>query len=125
MGFVAILVAAAAAWLFGAAYYMILAKPWMTASGVQPGSGGSALPYAASAVLLVVVAGMMRHVLFMSGIGTPGGGILSGLGLGLFVVSPWITMNNLYGQRPWHLSLIDGGYATLGCGIIGGVLTLL
>jgi len=33
-------------------------------------------------------------------------------------------INNAYGDRPFKLTLIDGGYATLGCAVIGAVLTL-
>ncbi len=44
--------------------------------------------------------------------------------MGLFIASPWIMLNNAFGGRPFRLTLIDGGYATLGCGLIGIVLTL-
>ena len=45
-------------------------------------------------------------------------------GIGLFFISPWIMINNGYGGRPFKLTLIDGGYATLGCAAIGLVLGL-
>ena len=49
---------------------------------------------------------------------------MSGLGVGLFFISPWIMINNGYAGRPFRLTLIDGGYATFGCAIIGLVLML-
>lgn len=129
MGLLTVIAAAAAAWIFGAVYYMALAKPWIEASGVPVGAtgrpaGGSPLPYVLSAIAMVLVAGMMRHVLAMSGIATPGGGLVAGAGIGLFFIAPWIMINNAYAMRPFRLTLIDGGYAVAGAAIIGAVLTL-
>ena len=130
MGIVSVLAAAAAAWLYGAVHYMTLSRPWMEASGVprgpdgQPENAKSPLPYAISALAAILVAGFMRHVFATSGVTSPGAGLLSGLGIGLFFIAPWIMLNNAYAMRPLRLTLIDGGYAVVGCGIIGLVLTL-
>ena len=131
MGFISVLVAAAAAWLFGAAYYMTLSKPWLRVSGIalnangKPQGNGSPLPFVLSAVAMIVVAGMMRHMLTASGVSSVGGGIVAGLGVGAFFISPWIMINNAYGMRPFLLTLIDAGYAVFGCGIIGLVLMVV
>ena len=77
-----------------------------------------------SMVAMIIVAGMMRHIFGMAGIASVGKGLLAGLGIGLFFISPWIMINNAYGGRPFRLTIIDGGYATLGCGVIGLILTL-
>ena len=53
-----------------------------------------------------------------------GAGTIAGLGIGLFFISPWTMINNAYGMRPFKLTLIDGGYSTIGCGLIGLVLSL-
>ena len=90
----------------------------------KPINAQNPLLYAGTFVLQLVVAGMMRHVFALSGIDTLGGGLIGGLGIGLFFISPWIMINNLYAARPLRLSLIDGGYATLACAAIGLVLTL-
>ena len=129
MGFLTVVIAAAAGWVFGALWYMTLSKPWMSAAGIEVGPDGkpanqSALPFVLSAVAMVLVAGMMRHTFFMAAIDTPLKGLVAGLGIGLFFISPWIMINNAYGGRPFRLTLIDGGYATFGCGIIGLVLGL-
>jgi len=34
-------------------------------------------------------------------------------------------INNAYTMRPFRLTVIDGGYAIIGCGLIGLVLTLV
>lgn len=124
-----VVVAAFAGWAFGAVWYMSLARPWMAAAGIKVGEdgkpeGGSALPYILSIVAMVLVAGMMRHVFASSNVTTVGAGLIGGLGIGLFFISPWIMINNAYGMRPFKLTLIDGGYATFGCAVIGAVLAL-
>jgi hypothetical protein len=77
-----------------------------------------------SMVAMILVAGMMRHTFALSGIETFGKGLISGLGIGLFFISPWIMINNAYAVRPFKLTLIDAGYATFGCAIIGAILGL-
>lgn len=129
MQYIAVLVAAAAAYGFGAIWYMTNAKPWMEATGIteeqiEGGASKSPMPYIISAISMILVAGMMRHVFGMASIDTVGKGLMSGLGIGLFMVLPWIVTNYAYSMRPRALSLIDGGYAVIGCTIIGTVLTL-
>lgn len=129
MGMLAVIVAAIAGFAFGAVWYMMLAGPWMDAAGIKAGPDGrpentSMLPYIMAAVAMVVVSGMMRHTFALSGIDTVAKGAVSGLGVGLFFISPWIMINNGYVGRPFRLTLIDAGYATFGCAIIGLVLTL-
>lgn len=130
MELVNILVAAAAGWVFGAVWYMTLSKPWLAASGIEcdengkPKGGGSPLPFILSAICMIVVAGMMRHMLGMAGIVSAGKSMLVGFGVGAFFIAPWVMINNAYGMRPFKLTLIDGGYAVFGCAIIGLVLGL-
>lgn len=128
MGLIAVLAAALAGYAFGAVWYMTLSKPWLEATGIECDENGkplnqSALPFLLSAIAMIVVAGMMRHVFAMAGIETFPEGLVSGLGVGLFFISPWIMINNAYGGRPFRLTLIDSGYAVFGCAIIGAVLT--
>ena len=131
MGFFTVLAAAVAGYAFGALWYMMLAKPWMEAAAIpmtpegKPAGNGSALPFVLSGVAMILVAGMMRHTFALSGIDTIGKGLVSGLGIGLFFISPWIMINNAYVGRPFKLTVIDSGYAVFGCAIIGAVLTAL
>ena len=68
MEIVKVLAAAAGSWVFGAIWYMVLAKPWMEASGIvigddgRPKNGSSPLPFVLSAICMILVAGLMRHV---------------------------------------------------------------
>lgn len=135
MGLLSIVIAALAAWMFGAIWYMALSKPWVAAAGItvdengRPSSEGKSqlamiLPFILSALAMLIVAGFMRHIFAMAGIDELAKGLVAGLGIGLFFISPWIMINNAYGFRPFKLTLIDSGYATFGSAIIGAVLTL-
>lgn len=129
MGFVAVLVAAAGAYAFGAVWYMWLGTTWMEAAGLKKGpdgrpEGSSPMPFVISAISVIVVAGMMRHVFAMSGLDTVTDGLMGGFGLGAFIVAPWIVTNYAYSMRPRNLTLIDCGYAIIGCTIMGVILTL-
>lgn len=130
MALLAVLVAGIAGFMFGAVWYTVLAKPWMAASGValdgngQPANRTDPLPYITSVVGAILVAGMMRHVFALSGIDTFSKGLVSGFSIGLFLVTPWIATFNGFGGQPFRLTLINGGYATFGCAVIGGVLML-
>lgn len=129
MGILSVIVATIAAFAFGAGYYIVLAKPWMAAAGIEVGPDGkpkneSLIPYIVSFIGILLVAGMMRHSFALSGIDTFGKGLQSGFGIGLFFITPWIFINTGYADRPWKLAIIDGGYATAAATIIGAVLTL-
>lgn len=129
MEYVAVLVAATGAYAFGALWYMSLGKPWMKAAGitqeqVDGGMGKDPKPFIISAIMVIIVAGMMRHMFAQAGVDGIYKSGLSGLGLGAFIVLPWIVTNYAYGMRPRNLTLIDGGYATIGCTIIGLILGL-
>jgi len=131
MGLLSVILAAVAAFIFGAIWYGVLAGPWKEASGVPLGEDGnpinakSPVPYVTSLICILLVAGMMRHSFATAGIDTVGKGFLSGAGIGLFFITPWLALTNGYNARPHKLTAIDGGYATFGCAIAGAVLTLI
>jgi hypothetical protein len=129
MGLVSVLVAAAGAYAFGAIWYMLLSRQWMAAAGVACDDAGkplnkSAMPFVLSAIAMIVVAGMMRHMFGMAGIDTISEGLVAGFGLGAFIAFPWVATNYAYAGRPPALTLIDGTYAVAGCTIIGMILPL-
>lgn len=130
MSLLSVLAAAAAAWIFGAIWYMALSKSWIAVSGVKVGPDGkpegtfNPTPFILSAVAMVVVAGFMRQIFAASGIVSPRAGAFWGLGIGLFFIAPWTMINNAYPGRPFLLTVIDSGYAIIGCALIGLILTL-
>lgn len=130
MEFISVIVAAIAAFAFGSIWYMALADRWMEASGVpvgddgRPANSSDPMTYITGLICAVLVAGMTRHIFVLSDIDTVGKGLVSGLGLGLFLSAPWLITNYTFAARPKTLMVIDGGYAVGGCTIIGIVLTL-
>lgn len=130
MDFLGVFLATVASFAFGAVYYNALSGPWMKAAKIPVGDDGkplnasNPLPYIVSFVCILLVSGMMRHSFALSGIDTVGKGLVSGVGIGLFFISPWIFINTGYSDRPWKLALIDSGYAIATGAIVGIVLTL-
>ena len=130
MGYLAVLLAALGGFAVGAVYYGLLSKPWMEASKVplgpdgKPKNASSPAPYILSFLMTVLVAGMMRHTFALSGIDTIAKGLVSGLGVGAFFIAPWMFLNAAYEMRGYTLAAINAGYAILGCGVIGLILTL-
>lgn len=131
MDWLSVLVAAVVGFGVGAVWYGLLSKAWVAASGVptdamgRPAGTNVPLTFAGAYLCILLVAGMMRHIFTMAGIDTLGEGLVGGLGIGLFFIAPWITLNVLFSQRPKALAVIDGGYAALACTAMGGVLMLL
>lgn len=125
-----VVLAGLASFIFGAIWYSAFATPWKAASGValdaegNPANQKDPKPYVIAIVASIVVAGMMRHVFELGGIDTLGKGVMAGFGIGAFLAAPWLFTNYGFAGRPMKLMLIDGGYATFGCTVIGLVLTL-
>ncbi len=65
---------------------------------------------------------MMRHMFGMAAIDSLGKGLLAGLGIGAFIIMPWLAMNYAFGQRKTKLIVIDGGNVVIGSAIMGAVL---
>jgi len=126
MEYLNVVAAGVAAWIFGAVWYMTLAKSWMQASGVteEQVKQTGAMPYIVSLVGAVIVAGMLRHVMAGAGITDIGKAVLTGLGLGAFIVCPWMINNIMYGQRDKRLIWMDCGYPVIGMGLMALVLAL-
>ena len=111
---VTIIIAAIASWMFGAAYYMSLAKPWMAASGIteeQVNAGGNAKPFIISFICEFVMAYMLAVLLLHT---SDGEFLLSSALFAAFSV--WIgfvattqLVNHQYGMRPLSLTVIDSG----------------
>jgi hypothetical protein len=129
MGLWNVVAAAAASWVFGMIWYRALSGPWIGAAGLSGkanawrGYRSDLLPVILSALTMIVVAGFMRHVFFVSGLteNVPLG-LVAGMGVGLFFIAPWTMLDNFRAGRPLRLTLIDGGYATFGCAIMGALL---
>ena len=125
MQLIAVLLAAAAGVAAGAVWYMVNGARWAAAvgrSGDEAGAERTALPFVIAIAASLLAAGLMRHVFVSGGISGIGGGLLSGFGVGLFFVAPWIVTNHAFAGRPRALWWIDGGHVVLACSAIGLVL---
>lgn len=123
-----VIVAALAAFAFGAVWYMSMSKAWIAAAEVpvdangRPQGNGSMMPFVVGLLAMVLVAGMMRHVFAMSGLTTIGDGVMGGVGIGAFLITPWVAMNYAFAMRKPSLTMIDGVNSVVGCTIMGAVL---
>ncbi len=130
MEFLNVIAAAAGAFAFGAVWYIGMSKLWASAAGIslddqgKPQGNGSMMPFLVGFAAMILVAGMMRHIFAGSGITTVGAGVLGGLGIGAFLITPWVAMNYAFAMRKPALTVIDGVNSVVGCGIMGAILTL-
>ena len=117
MNYLAIVIAAVAAWLAGAGWYMALGKTWAAALGTTPAQmaqarqrPGGFLPfvYAFIAELLMawILAGLLGHI----GAFTLRGGIISAAFCWAGFVITTMVVNNGFAGRDARLLLIDGGH---------------
>ena len=129
MNYLAIVIAAVAAWLFGAGWYMALGKPWMAALGTTPDRmaeakkrPGAWLPfvYAFVAELLMawILAGLLGHI----GALTIRGGLISAAFCWTGFVITTMVVNNGFAGRDARLLLIDGGHWLIVLLLMGAII---
>ena len=130
MNYLAVLVAAFAAFGWGAIYYMTLSKQWLAAVGMtqeQMQTNRTAVPFIISFVALLVMGWVLAGTLAHLGPGqvTLKNGIISALFLWLGFVVTTVFVNNAYPGRKYSLSAIDSihwlGVLVIQGAIIGGM----
>ncbi len=127
-----IIIAATAAWIFGAVYYGILGGAWAAAQGKSmtqlkaDNAGKSAAaktaPFVLSFIAEIVMAVAMSGILFHIGIYGIGAGLFSGLMVWIGFVLTTIAVNNAYTFRTIRLTAIDSGHWLGVLLIIGAIL---
>ncbi len=130
--FLAIVVAAVAAWIFGAIYYGTLGRKWIEAQGKTidqckaENSGRSTLaktaPFVLSFIAELVMAAALSGIMFHIGIYTVRAGAFSGAMCWLGFVLTTIVVNNAYTFRKISLTAIDCGHWLGVLVIIGAIL---
>lgn len=123
----AIVLAATAAFLFGAVYYALLSKPWMQAgsgrAAARPTPGLLATTLIAELVIAWVLAGTLGHL----GVGqvTLKNGLISALFVWAGFMATTVTVNHRNQGFGWSLVLIDAGHwlgvALIMAAVIGGM----
>jgi len=123
INYLAIVIAAVAAWVAGAVWYGVLAKPWVAAQGKtmeefkaqQAALRGSPLAYApfiiafvAELVMAWALAGVVGHL----GVGqvTLRNGVISAFFLWVGFVVTTLAVNYAFAQRGVKLATIDAGH---------------
>ncbi len=112
LNYLAILVAAIAAFAWGAAYYTTLSNQWLAAAGMtkeQLGQKRSPVPFIISFVALIIMSWVLAGTVGHLGPGqvTVKNGIISGLFLWLGFIATTVFVNNAYPGRKYSLSVID------------------
>lgn len=129
MNYLAIVIAAIAAWLAGAGWYMILGRTWMAALGTTPEkmTEGRQRPvtflpfvYAFIAELLMawILAGLLGHI----GALTIRNGVISAVFCWFGFVMTTMVVNNGFAARDTRLLLIDGGHWLLVLVLMGAII---
>lgn len=110
--------AAAASWLFGAAWYAAFARRWMAAAGItdfnedsnhaRPPVLALAVSLMAEFIMALILAGVIAHTA-KKGVTVASGVLIGGICWLGFVITSLAT-NNVYLKTRLALTLIDGGH---------------
>ena len=121
--YVAILVAAIAAYLAGAIYYGWLGKTWMKAARIDPAEAKMSLPLMVTGfVCELVMAWVMAGVIGHFGDVTISTGLISGFLLWLGFMATTLTVNQRYQGFGWNLTIIDGIHWLIVALLMGGII---
>jgi hypothetical protein len=135
INFIAVFVASAASFAFGAVYYMLLSKPWMAAVGKtdeEIKNDSSPLIFVIAAIAQVIMATLLAavlgHLIVAGENGLPAvlpvsleNGLIVGFCIWLgFVVTPMLVNHGFQGARR-SLTVIDSGH-WLGVLVIQGAV---
>ncbi len=129
--YVAVLVAAIAGWLLGAAWYGILGKQWMNALGWDEEkikghrNNMPVTPMIMSLIALLIMAYMLAGIMAHVGPATIGIGVISGALVWLGFTITTIAVNNAFQMRNPMLTIIDGGHWLAVLVLQGAVLGFL
>ncbi|MEP9374668.1 DUF1761 domain-containing protein [Mesorhizobium sp. KR1-2] len=111
VNYLAILVAAIAAFAFGAVYYGALSKPWMKAARIDPTTAKMSpalfiTNFFCELIMAWVLAGVLGHL--GAGEVTLQNGLISGLFVWLGFIATTQAVNHRYQGFGWSLTIIDG-----------------
>jgi hypothetical protein len=132
MNVLSVVVAAIAAWIFGAIYYTALGKVWMAAQGKTADSckaefaakSGIAkfTPFVLSFIGALIMGTVIYGILTHSGLWSWHAGIVTGVFCWFGFVLTTVTINNAYSGRKVMLTVIDGAHWLGVLIIIGGIV---
>lgn len=127
-----VVIAAVAAWIFGAIYYTALGKVWIAAQGKTAESckaefaakSGLAkfAPFVLSFVGALIMGFVIYGILTHSGLWSLRAGVITGAFCWFGFVLTTVVINNAYSGRKAMLSVIDSAHWLGVLMIIGGIL---
>jgi hypothetical protein len=124
--FLAVVVAAIAAFMFGGAYYGVLSKQWMAAADLSfeelTASGGAKVAYAVTIISLLIMGTVLAGILGHFGQVTTKSGLITGALLWLGFVVTVMATGTAYQRKKIALLVIDAGYWLAVLLILGGVI---
>lgn len=117
VNYVAVMLAAAASFIFGGVWYGIFSRQWMDATGltaedIKPGTGPVIAPYVNAFLAELVMAVMLAGLLLTLGGGHTNAkaGLLTGVLVWLGFIMSALVVNHSFQGAPKTLTLIDGGH---------------
>lgn len=127
---IAILAAAVAGWLFGAAWYTVLGRVWQTALGGDPDACKNQkkmplAPMLVSFLAVLVMAVVLYQLLINLGVMGVQAGAVAGLTIGIGFVATSVLVNNLFQGKKLMVTVIDAAHWVLVLVIEGVVISLL
>lgn len=132
INFLAVIVAAIAAWISGALWYGLLGKAWVAAQGRTmedfqreraAATGFSAFgPYVIAVIANLIIAFMLAGLMWHLGSVNIRGGIISAVLSWFGFVVTTMAVNNAFGGRRVALTAIDSGHWLLAMIVSGVVL---
>jgi Protein of unknown function (DUF1761) len=120
VNYLSVLVAAVAAWFFGALWYTVFSKAWIAArgttmeqlkaEGVGRSAAANAFPFLLSFIAELIMGTMLYGILTHANAFSLRGGLISAalIWIGFVLTTLWV--NNAYQMRKLMLSVIDGGH---------------
>lgn len=129
ISYLAVAIAAVLAFVWGAAFYGVLSKPWMKAARITPTPGASGMMPGPALMInsiawLVVMAFVLAAFIgaVTGGAPTIGAGLAVGFLAWLGFMAATMAVNHRYEGYGWDLTLIDGAHWLGGALIMGAVI---
>jgi len=110
---IALLGAVVASYVFSAAYYISLAKPWQAAVGkteAELKAGTSPVAYVIAIIGHVLIAYMLSVLMVSLELGSVAGGVSIAVPMWLAFVMSTMIINHRFQQSNWSHTVIDGGH---------------
>ena len=125
VNYLAVVIAAVAAFVFGAVYYGLLGKPWMKAAKIDPAEAKMsatvlATGFVCELVMAYLLAGLIGHL--GAGEVSLQTGIITAFFVWLGFMATTMIVNQRFQGFGWMLSLIDGVHWLLVALIMGIVI---